>query len=86
MKLINNWKAVLLKAWSMWCAYLAFALYMVEHFHADIVASLPILTPLIGEGWAGRLSGLFIAIIPAARVYSQAKLAIDSGAWNANNR
>lgn len=86
MTLIENWKAVLLKAWSMWCAYLAFAMYMVETFHADIVAALPILTPLIGDGWAGKLSALFIAIIPAARLFRQTKLALDSGAWDATNR
>lgn len=86
MNLIDNWQAVLTKAWSAWCAYLAFALYMVETFHADIVASLPILTPIIGEGWAGRFAGFFIAIIPLARVYRQAKLTLDSGEWNATRR
>ena len=78
MKLIDNWKAVLLKSWTVWLSMASALAGFVEMTHADLAALLPVLQPFLTDRQAGTLAAVLAALVPLARVIKQASLAVAS--------
>lgn len=74
MKLIDNWRTVLLRAWTVWLAVLAALAGVVEAVHADVVALLPLLQPYLSDGQAAKLAAICAAAVPLARIVKQVRL------------
>lgn len=71
MKLIEEWKATLYKAWSMWLAYMAAIFAVLDVSQAQLIELLPVLKPMLTDVQFGYLSLLCTVLIPVARVVDQ---------------
>ena len=78
MKLIDNWKAVLLNSWAVWLSMASALAGFVEMAHADLAALLPVLQPFLTDRQAGDLAIVLAALVPLVRVLKQASLAVAS--------
>lgn len=77
IQLVENWRRVLARAWTVWLAVASALLIAVQEVQADVSALLPALAPLLDEGWARILSLVSVAMIPVARIVKQVTLAVD---------
>lgn len=80
MKLVDNWKSVLLKAWTVWLAVVSAVAGLVQAIHADVVALVPVFSQFLDDGQAGVLSMVTAAMIPLARIVKQVSISIDEAA------
>lgn len=80
MKLVDNWKSVLLKAWTVWLAVVSAVAGLVQAIHADVVALVPVFSRFLDDGQAGVLSMVTAAMIPLARIVKQVSISIDEAA------
>lgn len=67
MKLIENWKAVLQKSWSLWLAVLSAALSAIE-------VTLPLFTTVVPPNLFASLSMITAIAAAMARVIHQASM------------
>ena len=74
LPIVDNWRAILRRAWTVWLAALAAVAGFVEVTHADILAALPALTPYLGDSQAAKVAALAAALLPLARIVKQATL------------
>lgn len=80
MRLVDNWKSVLLKAWTVWLAVVSAVAGLVQAIHADVVALVPVFSQFLDDGQAGVLSMVTAAMIPLARIVKQVSISIDEAA------
>lgn len=80
MMLVDNWKSVLLKAWTVWLAVVSAVAGLVQAIHADVVALVPVFSQFLDDGQAGMLSMVTAAMIPLARIVKQVSISIDEAA------
>jgi len=80
MKLVDNWKSVLLKAWTVWLAVVSAVAGLVQAIHADVVSLVPVFSQFLDDGQAGVLSMVTAAMIPLARIVKQVSISIDEAA------
>lgn len=80
MMLVDNWKSVLLKAWTVWLAVVSAVAGLVQAIHADVVALVPVFSQFLDDGQAGVLSMVTAAMIPLARIVKQVSISIDEAA------
>ena len=74
--LVDNWRQVLLRSWTVWLAVGAFLFGTVEYWQADVLALLPVALPFLPESVARAISTILTAAIPLARIKKQLSLAI----------
>lgn len=74
--LVENWRQVLLRSYTVWMAVGAALLGGIEYWHADVLSLLPIVAPFLPEKLAGALGSLLTAAIPLARIKKQISVAI----------
>lgn len=77
IKLVENWPAILRRAYSVWLAALASAAALVEVIHADIVALLPLLAPYLSDSQGAKLAAVCTALLPLARIVKQVAVEVD---------
>lgn len=78
LQLIDEWKAVLLRGWSMLAAYASALFGVLGEFHTDLVALLPTLADYTSAAGMRGLSFLFLVLVPVGRVFKQAKLRAEA--------
>lgn len=71
MTLVDNWKTILLRAWTVWLAVLASLAGTVEVIHADLVQLLPLLQPYLSDSQGAKVAALCAALLPLARIVKQ---------------
>lgn len=76
---IDNAKAVLKHAYSMWAAYAAALFMAITLAGPQIAIALPLLQPLLSERVFAWLSFILVGLIPFLRTVKQEKVAIEQG-------
>lgn len=74
--LVENWRKVLVRSYTVWFAVVSALFAAVELWHADVLALLPMIAPFLPPKMAGLISFFTTGLIPLVRIIKQVKVAI----------